>query len=197
MRLLLYLFFLLLLGNQLVAQCPGTSPYWGLNCFLNSDFIMKFEETRSRAEQSVHDFKRLAVMEDFSEAERQQVRDAYNASANQFNEVLYRIKGDLLDRHKRKFLIRYPDDYALQIEAELNKASNFYAETYARTVTELTGGRVQTISFLTLLPELIKYGKMAIALFNKVKKEIKKYNESLFDQYLIEAHRFHSWDEIN
>ncbi len=181
---------------NLTAQCPGSSPYWGLNCFLNSDFIMKFEEARTRMAQSAHDFKALAKLEDFSEADVLRVVDAYNASANRFNDVLYKIKDDLLDRRKRKFLVRYPDDYALQIEAELNKASNFYADTYARTVTDLTDGRVQTVSFITLLPEIIKYGKLAFALFNKIKKEVRQYNEGMIDQYLIETHRFHSWDEI-
>ena len=181
---------------SLGAQCPGTSPYWGLNCFLNSDFMIKFEEARTRMEQSAHDFKALAKQESFSEDDVLRVVDAYNASANRFNDVLYKIKDDLLDRNKRKFLVRYPDDYALQIEAELNKASNFYGDTYARAVTELTDGRVQTVSFIALLPEIIKYGKLAFALFNKVKKELRQYNEGMIDQYLIETHRFHSWDEI-
>ncbi len=196
MKYLITLVAIISLSGSATAQCPGNSPYWGLNCFLNSDFILKFEEARSRAEQSVHDFKTMSEQEEFSEDDIQRVMDAYNASANRFNDVLYKIKDDLLDKRKRKYLIRYPDDYALQIEAELNKASNFYDENYARTVTEITGGRVQTVAFLTLLPEIIKYFKVGIALFKKVKKEIRKYNEELIDLHLIQAYRFHSWDEI-
>ena len=196
MRCLIILVVMLLSSQYAIAQCPGNSPYWGLNCFLSSDFILKFEEARSRAEQSVHDFKAMSEQEDFSGEDVQRVMDSYNASANRFNDVLYKIKDDLLDKRKRKYVIRYPDDYALQIEAELNKASNFYDENYARTVTEVTGGRVQTVAFLTLLPEIIKYFKVGIALFQKVKKEIKKYNEELMDLHLIQAYRFHSWDEI-
>ena len=193
----LFTYLVLLIGTApLVGQCPGSSPYWGLNCFLNSDFIVKFEEARSRAEQSVHDFKAMAELEGFEEAEVQRVMDAYNAAANRFNDVLYKVKDDLLDKRKRKFLVRYPDDYALQIEAELNKASNYYDDTYARLVTELTGGQVQTVAFLTLLPEIIKYVKVGLALFQKVKKEIRKYNDEMLELYLIQNHRFHSWDEI-
>lgn len=196
MKYLITLIVIIGVSGTTTAQCPGNSPYWGLNCFLNSDFILKFEEARSRAEQSVHDFKAMSAQEEFSEEDVQRVMDAYNASANRFNDVLYKIKDDLLDKRKRKYLVRYPDDYALQIEAELNKASNFYDENYARTVTEVTGGRVQTVAFLTLLPEIIKYFKVGIALFKKVKKEIRKYNEELMDLHLIQAYRFHSWDEI-
>ena len=138
----------------------------------------------------------MAELEGFEEAEVQRVMDAYNAAANRFNDVLYKVKDDLLDKRKRKFLVRYPDDYALQIEAELNKASNYYDDTYARLVTELTGGQVQTVAFLTLLPEIIKYVKVGLALFQKVKKEIRKYNDEMLELYLIQNHRFHSWDEI-
>ena len=196
MKHLLTLVLVLTALGGLTAQCPGSSPYWGLNCFLNSEFILKFEEARSRMEQSAYDFKALAELEDFSDEEVQLVIDAYNASATRFNDVLYKIKDDLLDRRKRKFLIRYPEDYAMQIEADLNQATNYYQNTYGRTVTELTAGRIQTVSFLVLLPEIIKYGKLAFALFNKIKQEVRKYNEEMIDQYLIESHRFHSWDEI-
>ena len=196
MKHLLTLVLVLTALGGLTAQCPGSSPYWGLNCFLNSEFILKFEEARSRMEQSAYDFKALAELEDFSDEEVQLVIDAYNASATRFNDGLYKIKDDLLDRRKRKFLIRYPEDYAMQIEADLNQATNYYQNTYGRTVTELTAGRIQTVSFLVLLPEIIKYGKLAFALFNKIKQEVRKYNEEMIDQYLIESHRFHSWDEI-
>ena len=199
MRLLSITAFIVFLSVQLNAQgdCPGTSPFWGLNCFLNSDFIVKFEEARNRAEQSVHDFKALHQLEGFDDSEVERVMDAYNASANQFNNILYKIKEDLLDKKKRKYIIRFPDDYALQIETELNKAKEYYSNTYQRAVTEVTDGRVQSSAFLLLLPELIKYGKLAFELFQKIKKEVKKYNEALFDQHLIEVYRFHSWDEIS
>ena len=158
--------------------------------------MLKFEEARGRAEQSVNDFKAMAELEGFSEQDIQLVMDAYNASANRFNDILYRVKEDLLNRQSRKFLIRYPDDYARRMEAELNTASKFYSDNYARRVAEVTQGRVQTAAFLALLPEIIKYFKVGIALFQKVKKEIKKYNGEMLEQHLIEGHRFHSWDEI-
>jgi hypothetical protein len=193
--------FLVLIGflilNQSAAQCPGKSPFWGLNCFLNSDFMTKFEEARTKAEQSVRDFKRLHGEEQFADEDVERVIDAYNSSANTFNEVLYKIKGDLLDKKMRKFVVSSPDDYATLIEAELNKAKTTYANSYQKAVAEVTNGRVTGMAFMLLLPEIIKYGKLAFELFQKIKAEIKKYNDSLFEQYLIEPYRFHSWDEIN
>jgi hypothetical protein len=192
-----FIVILTTLQTAAAQTCPGKSPFWGLNCFLNSDFIVKFEEARSKAEQSVRDFKQMQASENFSDSDVERVMDAYNASANEFNNVLYKIKDDLLDKKKRKYVIDYPDDYALQIEAELNKSKNFYANTYQKAVTEVTGGRITGMAFLLLVPEIIKYGKLAFDLFQKIKAEVKKYNDSLFQQYLIDSYRFHSWDELN
>ncbi|MBK8556274.1 MAG: hypothetical protein IPL65_11130 [Lewinellaceae bacterium] len=188
---------IMILATAMRAQCPGTSPFWGLNCFLNSEFIGKFGEARNKAEQSVRDFKQLHRTEQFSQEEVERVMDAYNASANEFNNVLYKIKEDLLDKKKRKYVLRYPDDYALQIEAELNKARDYYSNTYQLAVTKVTNGRITGTPLLLLLPEIIKYGKLAFELYKKIKDEVKKYNNALFDQYLIEESRFHSWDEIS
>jgi hypothetical protein len=173
----------------------GKSTYWGLNQFLNTDFISKYEEARNRAERSVTDFKH--IQSEFSPDQVTAVMDAYNASAERFNQVLYKIKEDILDKSKRKFIIQYPDDYARQIEGELNRAKEFYANTYQRQIVDVTQGRITGTPFLALLPEIIKYGKLAFQLFQSIKAEMKKYNESMLEEYLIQPYRFHSWNELN
>jgi hypothetical protein len=194
---IIFLFTVMVINGQIMAQCPGKSPFWGLNCFLNSDFINKFEEVRNKAEQSVRDFKQLAAAEGYSDDDVERVKDAYNASANNFNNVLYKIKGDLLDRNKRKLIVREPDIYLNEVDVVLRKAKASYANTYQKTVTEVTGGRITATPLLILLPELIKYGKIAFEIFQKIKAEVKKYNDAMFEQYLVQPNRFHSWDEIN
>ncbi len=194
---LIILAICLLFGSVLTAQdCPGKSPFWGLNCFLSSDFITKFEEARNKAEQSVRDFNKLSQEEEFSDEDIERVMDAYNKSANRFNEVLYQIKTDLLDKKKRKIITQTPDYYASIIEAELNKAKTVYANSYQKAVSEVTGGRITGVAFIILLPEIIKYGKLAFEIFQKIKTEIKQYNEKLIEDYLIQPYRFKSWDEI-
>lgn len=183
-------------GTISAQDCPGKSPFWGLNCFLSSDFITKFEEARSRAELSVKDFNKLAQEEEFSDEDIERVMDAYNKSANSFNEVLYKIKDDLLDKKRRKIITESPDAYATLIEAELNKAKGVYANSYQKAVAEVTGGRITGMPFILLLPEIIKYGKLAFEIFQKIKSEVKKYNEKLIDDYLIQPYRFKSWDEV-
>ena len=172
----------------------GNSPYWGLNSFLNSDFMTKFEECRTRAEQSVIDFKR--IQNEFSEEDRQKVMDAYNASANKFNDILYQIKTDLLDRNKRKFIIQYPDAYAKQIETDLNRAKDFYAANYQTQLQRVTDGRITGSALIVLLPEIIKYGQLAFQIFKQLQGEIKKYQTDMLDAHLFVPYKFHAWGEL-
>ncbi len=186
------LYFFLLLAVTSWAQ--PKSAYSGLNHFLNTDFIQKYEEARTRAERSVQDFQR--IQSEFSAQDVESVMTAYNASAERFNEVLYKIKDDLLNRQKRKFIIQFPDDYSQQIESELNRAKEFYSNNYQRELLRVTDGRITGTPFLALLPDIIKYGKLAFQVFQSIRAEIKKYNDSLLEEHLIQPYRFKSWNEL-
>ena len=186
---------LITLFIQQDSWAQGKSTYMGLNQFLNTDFITKYDEAKTKAEQSVIDFKR--IQGEFSQEDITAVMDAYNASAERFNQILYKIKDDLLDRQKRKFIIQYPDDYARQIEGELSRAKEFYANNYQRKLVEVTDGRITGMPLLILLPEIIKYGKIAFQIFQSIKAEMKKYNEAMLDEYLIQPYRLRSWNELS
>ena len=186
---------LITLFIQQDSWAQGKSTYMGLNQFLNTDFITKYDEAKTKAEQSVIDFKR--IQGEFSQEDITAVMDAYNASAERFNQILYKIKDDLLDRQKRKFIIQYPDDYARQIEGELSRAKEFYANNYQRKLVEVTDGRITGMPLLVLLPEIIKYGKIAFQIFQSIKAEMKKYNEAMLDEYLVQPYRLRSWNELN
>ncbi|MDZ4710328.1 MAG: hypothetical protein SH818_18150 [Saprospiraceae bacterium] len=187
-------FFVLFVVQSAGAQCPGSSPYWGLNCFLNTDFLKQFEEARNRAEQSVRDFKR--IQSEYDEKQIERVMSAYNNSADRFNQVLLKIKGDLLNKATRKYLVKNPDDYAKQISYDLNLAKDFYANNYQKTLVEVTNGQITGAALLALLPKIIQYGKLAFQLFQQLQTELKKYNQTLLDTHLISHHKFHSWEEI-
>jgi phosphoenolpyruvate carboxylase len=185
---------LCLTGVTAVCHAQGNSTYWGLTQFLNSEFIQKFDEARNKAEQSVIDFQR--IRHEFSDEDIAIVMDAYNASAEKFNQILYKVQEDLLDRQKRKFIIKFPDDYAREIEGELNRAKEFYGNNYQREVVRVTQGRITGTPLLVLLPEIIKYGRLAFELFQTIKKEVKKYNMAMLEEHLIQPYRFRSWNEL-
>ncbi len=186
---------LLFCFTELISQnCPGSSPYWGLNCFLNTDFLKDFEESRNRAEQSIRDFKR--IQNEYDPKQVEQVMTAYNNSADRFNQILLKIKGDMLNKAVRKYIVNNPDGYAKQVSFDLNEARDFYANNYQKIVVEVTNGQITGASFLTLLPQIIQYGKLAFQLFQKLQAELKKYNNTLLDTHLIEHNKFHTWSEV-
>jgi len=169
--------------------------YFALNQFLNTDFFREYNELRERAERSVRDFK--MVQNRYSEEDIQNVADAYNASAESFNHVLENIKIDLLHKEKRKYLISYPESYSKQIEADLYRAREFYANTFQKEVSRVTQGEITGVALLALLPQLIKFAEAGIGVFKRIQEEIKNFNEQMLNKYLIENNRFRSWDEIN
>ena len=189
MKLHLFLFSLIL-NISLQAQ----SPYQALNEFLNSPFLIEFEEMKERAEISVSDFKIIA--QQYPEEEVLLIKDSYNASADYFNRVLENIKQDMLNRKKRKYMFDFPKSYTKQIEADLYRAKEYYANTYQKEVINLTSGKIEASGMVAMLPDLLKYAKIAVELIKRLKDEIRKFNESMLDQYLIEAYRFQYWDEI-
>lgn len=178
-----------------VTTLPAQDVYIGLRQFLDTQFMQEYVKSRDESERLVRRFKRSQSR--YTEEQVQQVADAYNNSAEQFNEMLYNIKNDLLHKEKRKFLVLFPEDYSKQVECDLYRARDFYSKNFQKALVEVAGDASETSSFLTLLPTLIEYGKSAFALFNRIKEEIQKYNEALLKKYLIDEYRFRHWDEIN
>jgi hypothetical protein len=101
-----------------------------------------------------------------------------------------------MHREKRKYLITYPEAYSKQVEADLYRAKEYYANTFQKEVTQLTNGQITGTAFLALLPQIMKYTQLAIEVMKKVDGEIKKMNEAILDQHLVQPYRFKHWDEI-
>ena len=184
---------LLFITNPLQGQ--SSSTYSALNQFLNTNFFKEFQVMKQRAEKSVKDFK--SIQNRYEDEEVEAVMDAYNSSAEMFNTTLYNIKNDLLNKQKRKYIVKYSQDYSKQIEADLYRAKEYYANTYQREIAYVTNGEINGVAILAVLPEVIKYAKLAMDIVKKIQSEIKKFNEELLENYLIEPYRFKMWDEIN
>jgi hypothetical protein len=167
------------------TSVQSQATYDALNKFLNTDFFNSYNEIRLRAEESVKDFKLLQTIKKYSPEETKIVSDSYDASAQYFNSILHSIKDDLLDKKKRKFVIKYPDDYSKQLETDLNRAASYYANTYQQAVADLTEGEILGSALLLMLPQLIEGAELAIKLI-----------KDMLNEHLIERFRFKSWEEI-
>ncbi len=187
------IFTLLFLGIAISSSTQ--SVYSALNQFLSQDFFSEYQELRDRAEDAVRRFK--FVQHKYSASDIEGVANAYNASAVYFNSVLENIKGDLLNKHKRQFMVQFPEDYAKQVEADLYRAKEFYETNFQKEIIQVTNGEITGLAFLALLPNIIGYAKSAMAVYKKIKNQMKKFNENLLNKNLIEPYRFKTWDEIN
>lgn len=177
------------------SSASAQDVYIGLRQFLETNFMKEFVKTRDESERTVRRFKKSSSR--YSEEQIQQVADAYNNSAEQFNQALYNIKDDILNKQKRKFIVLFPDDYSKEVECDLYRARDFYAKNFQKALVEVSGDGSETSSFLLLLPQLIQYGQSAFDIFTRFKEEWAKYNEGILNKYLIEEYRFRHWDEIN
>src|SRR5687767_5236500 len=102
-------------------------------------FFNEFRELKDRSESAVKNFK--TIQDRYSKEELDNVISAYNSSADYFNAALLNIKADLMHKEKRKYLINYPEAYSKQVEADLYRAKEYYANTFQKEVTKLTNGQ--------------------------------------------------------
>lgn len=188
---------LLALPASLFSQrCPGSTPYWGLNCFLGSEFMIKFEEVRNKSEQSIRDFQALHQRFKYSETDYQAVIDAYNASATEFNRVLESIKEDMLNKQIRKQITGNPQNYALVVDERLNLARQFYANHYLSEVSRVTEGKITGSSFLAALPVIFELTEEAFRLIGQIRSDFNKYNQELLTNKLVAPNSFRSFQQI-
>lgn len=188
---------LILIGVCLFALLPKTfsqGTYEALNLFINTPFFDEFLEMRKRSEEAVRDFK--AIQYRYSDEDAAMLRDHYNASAEYFNRALINIKDDMLDKGKRKYIATYPLSYSKQVETDLRRAKEYYENTFQKEIAQITGGEITGTAFLTMMPQLLQYGKTAFAIVQKIQAEINNFNESLLQVHFYEKYRFRTWDEI-
>lgn len=187
----------ILICGFLLAQTAGQAQdvYIGLRQLLETNFMKEFVKVRDESERVVRRFKKSSGT--YTEEQVQYVANAYNNSAEQFNQTLYNIKEDILDKQKRRFLVLYPDDYSKEVECDLYRAKDYYAKNFQKALAEVTSDGSTTASFLLALTNLISIGQGAFNIFAQFKEEWQKYNEGILNKYLIEEYRFRHWDEIN
>ena len=188
----LLLFLVLILAVQ--SARSQSSSIVALKSLQGTAFFNEYRELQERSQTAVKNFK--LIQDRYSKEEVDNVIYAYNSSADYFNAALENIKADLLNKEKRRYLITYPESYSKQVEADLYRAKEYYANTFQKEVTALTNGQITGAALVALLPQVIKYAKLAIELIRQVDSQIKKMNETILDQYLIQPYRFKSWDEI-
>ena len=186
--------FSIIMGLVSTGAWSQSGAIAALNTLQETAFFNEFRELKDRSETAVRNFK--TIQGRYSKEEVANVASAYNSSADYFNAALLNIKKDLMHKEKRKYLISYPEAYSKQVEADLYRAKEYYANTFQKEVIQLTNGQITGSALIALMPQILKYTQLAIQVIKRVDDEIKKMNEAVLDQHLVEPYRFKHWDEI-
>lgn len=166
-----------------------------LNAFLSTSFFWEYEKAKRAAEKSALEFKQDFLYR-YSEEEVTELADAYNVSAEYFNNVLFNIKRDMLNKDIRKYMTKFPELYAKQIELDLIRAQEYYENNFQSKLRRLLGDEEAGIPITQLVSMITTYVKGAVGIFKKIKQEMRKFNEGMIDKHLIQPYRFRMWDEI-
>jgi hypothetical protein len=184
----------IIIGLASTSAWSQSGTVAALKTLQETAFFNEFRELKDRSESAVKNFK--TIQGRYSKEEVDNVISAYNSSADYFNAALLNIKADLMHKEKRKYLVNYPDAYSKQVDADLYRAKEYYANTFQKEVIQLTNGQITGSALIALMPQILKYTQLAIEVIRKVDAEIKKMNEAILDQHLVEPYRFKHWDEI-
>lgn len=184
----------IIIGLASTSAWSQSGTVAALKTLQETAFFNEFRELKDRSESAVKNFK--TIQGRYSKEEVDNVISAYNSSADYFNAALLNIKADLMHKEKRKYLVNYPDAYSKQVDADLYRAKEYYANTFQKEVIQLTNGQITGSALIALMPQILKYTQLAIEVIKKVDAEIKKMNEAVLDQHLVEPYRFKHWDEI-
>ncbi len=172
-----------------------------MDALLQSEFMEKFREMRVSAVSTATSFKNQ--QSNYPPDAVQRVEVAYNEIAEKFNFVLLGLKNDLLDKKKLKFILSYPEDYQKQLELDMYKLSDFYAQNYQQVLAEVTNEQIDGSAVLFAINNLVN---SSIGIFQLVKsivnyvayrkKIARQFSESELEKRLIKPHKFPKWFEL-
>lgn len=166
-----------------------------LRAFLETEFLEKFKEIRLESESMVAAFK--AHSGEYTPEDVSKVRKSYVRVADQFNLLLNEIKIDLLDKKKMKVIRDNPDMYSASLELKLRILQDEYAQTFEKTIAEVTGSESYSAIPLAAIIGLVKLAGDFIGYIQRSGFENRKIKEEHLNQFLIEPYKFRNWDEIN
>ena len=119
--------------------------------FLNkTDFCDKYKEYKAKMEKDVTSFLSNKDNLKVSKENLDAVQKAYQKSAEKFDLVFDKMKGDFANAGKRKQISKAPEDFAKAYKADLLEAYNFYVENCQQKMDALA----PTTGTFTAIPGL-------------------------------------------
>jgi hypothetical protein len=185
---------LLLLTTLMLSAQPNKKIAPALSNFLNTEFMLKFNDLKIDAESSAAGI--LAREAQIKPADMVRIRTAYNQTAQRANKMIEVIKQDFLDAKKLKSIDAMPDMYSDGLKLRLAELSEFYSSHYKQALMDATGEQLAGSPLLFLVSEMISLTKGLTTYFRQMHREARLYTEDHLNQHLIKPHRWRYWNEI-
>lgn len=188
--------FILFLINPLVGFSQKREKMDGaLRAFIETPFMQKFKDLRLESENLVLTFKENK--QNYTAAEINRVKTAYQKTVDKFNAQLLDIKADFMNERKLQYIQDFPEDYTSGLTSDINDLTSFYQSNLQLTIQDVTDATVDGNSLLSLVAELAKLVPGMVTSISELRSSVKKFEDTYLEEKLIGPHKFKSWDEIN
>lgn len=166
-----------------------------LRAFIETPFMQKFKDLRLESENLVLTFKENK--QNYSAAEINRVKTAYQKTVDKFNAQLLDIKADFMNERKLQYIQDFPEDYTSGLTSDINDLTSFYQSNLQLTIQDVTDATVDGNSLLSLVAELAKLVPGMVTSISELRSSVKKFEDSYLEEKLITPYKFKTWEEIN
>ena len=193
---IILLIFLFLMTHPFVGFSQKRDKMDGaLRAFIETPFMKKFKDLRLESENLVLTFKENK--QNYSSAEINKVKTAYQKTVDRFNTQLLDIKADFMNERKLQYIEDFPEDYTSGLTSDINDLTSFYQSNLQLTIQDVTDATVDGNSLLSLVAELAKLVPGMVTSISELRSSVKKFEDTYLEEKLIMPYKFKSWDEIN
>lgn len=127
-----------------------------------------------------------------SPSEYQELMNGYANLQSSYNGFLEKLKMDMLDSQKRKFILKYPEDYAKVWCADLDNLKKMHDQNFKMPMNRILGLQ----GFSPWIPIAFEIIKETITLIRTLKADIKSLDEYNMNLYFTTPLKMPSWNDI-
>lgn len=162
--------------------------------FLNTPFMIEYQKLQLEMRTMVKDF--VADKDQYSTTDFRKVRDAYNLTSRSFNDVLYTIEADMLNKHTRRTMQRSPDLYYSKLQLQMGQLKDIYAREFLQTLADVRSEPVSGGLTLAAVTTLTQLTASIVDFFLKARMQSAQFNQAFVRDRLIQPYSFPNWDQL-
>lgn len=164
--------FIFLMTHSVVGFTQKREKMDGaLRAFIETPFMQKFKDLRLESENLVLTFKENK--QNYSAAQINRVKSAYQKTVDKFNVQLLDIKADFMNERKLQYIQDFPEDYTSSLTSDINDLTSFYQSNLQLTVQDVTDATIDGNSLLTLVAELAKLVPGMVTSISELRSSVK------------------------